>query len=472
MIALFSMGVSNFGIQDAHAAAPVISSSKITGQNEITVVYAATTTAVIADYTDLRLTTGNDARSVTSMTGSTSATHVLTFDGAVVGTAETATMDFGTGIADNVGGQANVADADQAITDGQAPVVFSAVATSSKLITLTMSEAMTENVNDSTDYTIKINGVASIPYVGTAQTSGSIITLNLIGGKLVQASTVTVSYVGGAANDLEDIVDIDLADFSNTAVTNNLVNDSWTCPDCIPPTLQETQINISSDNYIITTGDESIHITADVGDEVSVLLKITDNMSIDTIPFVGLYTNYVEMPDEMSIFYGNNFDNLKNTSTSFYEWNIRSDDIAYDYDGTVSWSNDPNVTLDGQSLMVPFTFTINEHMQTSQITVKIYDVIGNRLHLTLPVTLETAGNDPLNFDNMGKQKMLGFFNESVLSIMISELNGSEDTAPLSALLGIPDESLPVWTLDLATWAAEDKIDSADLIIATEYLINQ
>ena len=55
--------------------------------------------------------------------------------------------------------------------------------------------------------------------------------------------------------------------------------------------------------------------------------------------------------------------------------------------------------------------------------------------------------------------------------MILELNGSEDTAPLSSLLGIPDESLPAWTLDLATWVAEDKIDSADLIVAVEYLIS-
>jgi len=244
------------------------------------------------------------------------------------------------------------------------------------------------------------------------------------------------------------------------------------CNDCTPPKVRYTEIQINSGEKIITTGDEQLHITANVGDEISVLLKITDNMSIDTIPFVGLYTDYVEMPDDMPLFYSNNFDNLKNISTSFYEWNIRSDDVAYNYDGTVSWSNDPNVTVNGEYLMVPFTFTINEHMQTSQITAKIYDVAGNRLHVTLPVTLQTAGNDPLNFNNMGKQKMLGFFDESVLSIMISELNGSEDTAPLSTALGIPDESLPMWTLDLATWVAEDKIDSADLIIAAEYLINQ
>jgi succinate dehydrogenase flavin-adding protein (antitoxin of CptAB toxin-antitoxin module) len=57
--------------------------------------------------------------------------------------------------------------------------------------------------------------------------------------------------------------------------------------------------------------------------------------------------------------------------------------------------------------------------------------------------------------------------------MISQWSESEsDTKQLSSLLGISDESLLPWTSNLATWVAEDKIDSADLIIAIEYLINQ
>ena len=260
------------------------------------------------------------------------------------------------------------------------------------------------------------------------------------------------------------------------------------CYDCIPPKLQQIQINTPTDNYVLT-GDDQLHITANVGDTISVNLQITDNISVQSIPAAALYTNYQEKPSDMSLHYANNFDNLKQTSTSFYEWNVRSDDVAYDYDGTVSWDDNTPTVVTGEItednfkfknkdqnaleyFMMPFTFTINEHMQTSQVTAKIYDAAGNRLHVTLPVTLETAGNDPLNFDNMGKQKVLGFFNESVLDVMILELNGSEDTAPLSEFLGIPDESLPAWTLDLATWVADEKIDSADLIVAVEYLINQ
>ena len=264
---------------------------------------------------------------------------------------------------------------------------------------------------------------------------------------------------------------------------------SLDCYDCKPPTLQESHITILTNDYVVATGDDPLHITANVGDKVTILLNVTDNISVDTIPFAALYTNYQEKPSDMSAFYANNFDKWKHVSTSFYEWNVRSDDVAYDYDGTVSWSdNVPTVvtgeiTDDNYSMindnnvleyfMMPFTFTINDFMEESTISAKIYDAAGNRLHVTLPVTLETAGNDPLNFDHMGKQKVLGFYDESVLSEMVQTWSESEsDAKQLSSLLGISEEQLPAWSATLATWVAEGTIDSADLIVAVEYLINQ
>ena len=101
----------------------------------------------------------------------------------------------------------------------------------------------------------------------------------------------------------------------------------------------ESHITILNNHYVIATGDEPISITASVGDEISIVLKITDNISVQSIPSAALYTNYQEKPSDMSAYYANNFDNLKQVSTSFYEWNVRSDDVAYDYDGTVSWSD-------------------------------------------------------------------------------------------------------------------------------------
>ena len=301
----------------------------------------------------------------------------------------------------------------------------------------------------------------------------------------------TKMFVVGAAGDDVDEYTLSVAFDLNVPVAETETETTTTssdCYDCKPPVLQSSHITILTNDYVVTTGDDIIHITANVGDKVTILLNVADNKFVDTIPFAALYTNYQEKPSDMSAFYANNFDKWKHVSTSFYEWNVRSDDVPYDYDGTVSWSenfptvvtgeitndnyfmiNDNNVL---QYFMMPFTFTINEHMQTSQISAKIYDAAGNRLHVTLPVTLETAGNDPLDFENMGKQKVLGFFNESVLNTMILELNGSEDAAPLSEFLGIPEESLPAWTLDLATWVADEKIDSADMIVAVEYLINQ
>ena len=277
-------------------------------------------------------------------------------------------------------------------------------------------------------------------------------------------------------------------DFDGVPVTETTTSSS-DCYDCKPPVLQASHITISTNDYVVATGDDPLHITANVGDKVTVILNVTDNKSIQTIPFAGLYTNYQEKPSDMSAYYANNFDNLKQISTSFYEWNIRADDVPYDYDGTVSWSDNTPTVVTGeitddnyfmkndnnvlQYFMMPFTFTMSNSMEESTISAKIYDAAGNRLHVTLPVTLQTAGNDPLNFDHMGKQKVLGFYDESVLSEMVQTWSESEsDTKQLSSLLGISEEQLPPWTSTLATWVAEDKIDSAEMIVAVEYLINQ
>jgi len=275
-----------------------------------------------------------------------------------------------------------------------------------------------------------------------------------------------------------------------TAEDSTQKKSSSDCYDCKPPVLQSSHITILTNDYVVATGDDPIHITANVGDKVTVILNVTDNKSVDTIPFAALYTNYQEKPSDMSAFYANNFDKWKHVSTSFYEWNVRADDVPYDYDGTVSWSdNAPTVVTDVTTadnfkfknddnnmveyFMVPFTFTINDFMEESAITAKIYDASGNRLHVTLPVTLKVAGNDPLNFDYTGKQKVLGFYDESVLSEMVETWSESEsDTKQMSSLLGISDESLPPWTSNLATWVAEGTIDSSDLKVAVEYLINQ
>jgi hypothetical protein len=373
----------------------------------------------------------------------------------------------------------DVVDASNAATDGAPPTVSSAATTSSTTIALAMSESITNDSAVVGDFTI--GGVASGPTVSSFTpiigNSATTITLKL-SSSILSTDTPTVTYVLNGRVIDDGATGNQLAAFANQAVTNNVLPVSGgDCYDCIPPKLQESQITISSDTYVITTGDSPLHITANVGDKVTVILNVTDNKSVQTIPYAALYTNFEERPSDMNLFYANNYDNLKQTSTSFYEWNVRADDVPYDYDGTVSWSeNSPTVVTDvttEEYFMMPFTFTMNDHMESSQIVAKIYDASGNRLHVTLPVTLETAGNEPLDFSSNGQQKVLGFFDESILYAIISESIISENiTTQLSTVLGIPDESLPVWTSNLAMWVAEDKIDSADLIVAVEYLINQ
>ena len=349
---------------------------------------------------------------------------------------------------------------------------------------------------DSDTYALAYEGDADDGYISTFTISadGSTITeiislehdtSNVTYNSLVQvdSDTYALAYAGDSTDGYISTFTID------TFVATTTKKSSSDCYDCKPPVLQSSHITILTNDYVVATGDSPLHITANVGDKVTILLNVTDNKFVDTIPFAALYTNYQEKPSDMSAFYANNFDNLKQISTSFYEWNIRADDVPYDYDGTVSWSDNTPTVVTGEItdenyfmindnnvleyFMMPFTFTMSNSMDESTISAKIYDAAGNRLHVTLPVTLQTAGNDPLNFDHMGKQKVLGFYDESVLSEMVETWSESEsDAKQLSSLLGISDESLPAWSTNLATWVADDKIDSANMIVAVEYLINQ
>ena len=347
---------------------------------------------------------------------------------------------------------------------------------------------------DSDTYALAYTGDANVGYISTFNIAADGTTITEITSlehdtdngtynSLVQvdSDTYALAYAGDSTDGYISTFTIDT--FVATTTTKKSSSD---CYDCKPPVLQSSHITILTNDYVMATGDSPLHITANVGDKVTILLNVTDNKFVDTIPFAALYTNFEQKPSDMNLYYANNYDNLKQVSTSFYEWNLRSDDVAYDYDGVISWSDNTPTIVTGEItddnyfmindnnvleyFTMPFTFTINDSMDSTQIIVKVYDGAYNLLHIALPVVLDVAGNDPPSFDSNGK--VLGFFNESVLNTMILELNGSEDTAPLSAFLGIPEESLPAWTLDLATWVTDEKIDSADMIVAVEYLINQ
>ena len=312
----------------------------------------------------------------------------------------------------------------------------------------------------------------------------------------------TYALVTSSVDNGVQIIGLDVVTADSTTTTKK----SSDCYDCKPPVLQSSHITILTNDYVVATGDDPIHITANVGDKVTILLNVTDNKFADTIPFAALYTNYQEKPSDMSAYYANNFDKWKHVSTSFYEWNIRADDVPYDYDGTVSWSDNTPTVVTGEItdenyfmindnnvleyFMMPFTFTINDSMEESAISAKIYDNSGNRLHVTLPVTLEIIQketsliSDAEEIATLDKgdvivtpsEDTLPLLNESILFTVLSQWSGysqeeSTDTE-LLASLGLQGESLPAWTKNLGEWVVQEKLDVSELITAIQYVNNQ
>jgi len=183
-----------------------------------------------------------------------------------------------------------------------------------------------------------------------------------------------------------------------------------------------------------------------------------------------------------------------------------SDDVAYDYGGTITWGdNAPTVVTDEitdenyfminddytlEYFMMPFTFTMNDSMETSQIIAKIYDASGNRLHVTLPVTLEIIQKETVILSDDEEVAILDkgdvivtpsedtvpLLNEPVLLTVLSQWSGysqviSDDAEMLSSL-GLQGDSLPSWTKHLGEWVIQEKLDVSELIMAINYVHNE
>ena len=474
IFAIFSvllLSGSGFMIQDAYAAADITYTAATATTTTITLTFSEAMDSSSAQYTDWTISTGQSVSSVTHTNGTTGMTLNLA-SSLKTDAVPTVTYAENGHLTDSAGGTTDtVVVGAVTSTDGIVPVVYAATVASPITVSMRMSESVTNDDAAIGDFTI--GGVRSSPSVTVISGSTSNTLTLTLDTAIVYGDTPTITYaLNGRVID-DGATGNQLAAFTNQAVANGLSKPATSdCSDCTSPELQGVKITTSSDEYVLKTGDEPIHITADVGDKVTVILAVTDNKSVDTIPFAGLYTNFEQRPSGMNLFYANNYDNnLNQISTSFYEWNVRSDDVPYDYDNTVSLSTGVPTVTNGEFL-IPFTMTFNDSMESSQVAVKIYDAAGNRLHVVLPVTLEILGHPLLDFDHIGKQKVMSFFDESVLSTMVGQWSDSEsDITELSTLLGIADETLPPWTTNLATWVADDRIDSADMIVAIEYLIN-
>ena len=265
-----------------------------------------------------------------------------------------------------------------------------------------------------------------------------------------------------------------LHNFTGLSIENNVtpINED-NCFDCRAPELKQTIVSISGDDHVIDASNP-LHINAAQGDNITFTLTFSDNKGASTMPFAGIYTNFNSDADFDTHFYKNNFDSATQMSSSYYEWNTRSDDLAYTADTSIAWV-DASSEIDTMTndIILSYTMTIADSMESSEIWIDVTDASGNYLKQALPVTLEVSGDPSLTFASSDNQKVTSFFNETVLLSIIGAFdNTSDNTSELSSALGIEGGALPSWTTQLASWAVEDKIDVADMVIAVEYVINQ
>ena len=399
-------------------------------------------------------------------------------------------------------------------TDKMSPTVVSAeiIKSNNKQIRLLMSEPMNGSFNATADGTAtqaftvtRTHGTGNVAVAYDLSVAASYVYVTLASaanpGDVLNIAYTTANEVGlgvdlknswivdntdsdryddnlGASNGAIAQPGNRLLNFTSFAVTNWLqigqYGDVTTCYDCSPPTVTDVQVSLDSSIPIKVTDDNQVHINAGIGDSVSVMVTVADNLGADTVPFAGIYTNFGDTPD--NLFYANNFDSTKQMSTSYYEWNVRSDDIAFDNDGAITWTDATAKVNSDRTQTFTYTMTINDSVESSQVWMDVADNAGNYAKLALPITLEVSGAPGITFASDDSQKVVSFFNESILLAIVSQWSAtSSDDASnveqLSSVLGIENQ-LPTWTTDLASWVADDKIDVADMIVAVEYVINQ
>jgi photosystem II stability/assembly factor-like uncharacterized protein len=343
---------------------------------------------------------------------------------------------------------------------------------------------------------VAVGNTGTIVYTTNGGVDWTAATTTNVGDNLMWGVSMIDASNGVAVGQSGQIVFAGSVSSEDNTTTEKSSSD---CYDCEAPKLTKVKAHVLSSPLDYTWNfdqdtpypmfdDDIIPIVADPGDEVEIILELTDNRTLKRIADSGTYTNFLTKPNDMNTFYANNFDEYGKVSTTFYEWHNTGDDLFYDYDQTVEWS-DADITIQESGEFVKDgtaenldglvgTFTISfkmkflEPMKTSEVWVQATDRSGNFFKVSLPLTLKITGNEPLLFDSKVNQKVLSFFDESMLFELVSDWNGSsKDVSELTAVLGIPDEQLPSWVTNLAMWVSEDKITLVDMIVSIEHLIN-
>jgi len=424
----------------------------------------------------------------------TDATYFLNFTGNLNGGGDASAVGHVTmmaGAGSLVMGVGQNAEADDRIPP--VPVSAKILKSNPSRVEITMSETMGNINSTAAEFTLTTTGGGnnaissgfesrngtSIIYVTlqNAVSSSDVLTIGYSAAEWITDATNSNAYTEDASSGTVGVGN-KLLTFSGTSVVNWLEHgmlggDISTCYDCSAPVVTKVQVSLDSSTPITVNDNNQVHINAGIDDTVSVMVTVADNLGADTIPFAGLYTNFGESPD--NLYYSNNFDSAKQMSTSYYEWNVRSDDVAFDNNGAITWTDATSKINPDRTQTFTYTMTINDSVDNSQVWVDIGDKAGNYAKLALPITLEVSGAPGLTFASDDTQKVVSFFNESILLAIVSQWTAtSSDDATnvqqLSSVLGI-ESQLPTWTTELASWVADDKIDVADMIVAVEYVIN-
>ena len=290
---------------------------------------------------------------------------------------------------------------------------------------------------------------------------------------------VSACSVPKATNGNDEGVGNRLASFSAISFQNILLSNgnSETIDTNIAPELTAASVQVNNRMAKEIVSSAPINVDVEVGDKLTFEFIITD---IDDgamgIPYAALYTNFIDRPDDMNLFYTNNFNSVSQESTSYYEWNVRSDDVAYDYSNTISWNDAEFTVIDKNTLELKINMEITNTMDPTQVWLQVGDTSYHFNNLQLPITLDVTGDELLSFESTGNQKLLGFLNESVLSTIVNgwttSNNDLANVEQLTSALGVQDQVLPAWTTNLASWVVDEDIHAADMIVAIEYIINK
>ena len=364
--------------------------------------------------------------------------------------------------------------------DWIAPEVTRAYTTSDRTIEIHTTEGVA-NIN-ATGGNFEILGSKSGDLVGRVDaTNGTAIIYLTMSNPIDFRSTFAITYdtTAGTASGITSFISDDIntdrhskmyalgalghgnqmANFTGLVIENNVQPISEeNCFDCRAPELKQTIVSISGDDHVIDASNP-LHINAAEGDNITFTLTFSDNKGASTMPFAGIYTNFNSDADFDTHFYKNNFDSATQMSSSYYEWNTRSDDLAYTADSSIAWTNaSSEIDTMTNDIILSYTMTIEDSMESSEIWIDVTDASGNYLKQALPVTLEVSGEPSLTFASSDNQKVTSFFNDSVLLAIIGAFdNTSDNTSELSSALGIEDGALPSWTTQLASWLLRIKL---------------